>query len=73
MVPRSPYVYDSEKMGSFPIINEIMEYIFSLSKNKGIKISGSLNPHYTDIKDEDYFDAFHLNQDTSNTIFDIRR
>ena len=73
LVPRSPYVYDSEKMASFPIVNEIMEYAFSLAKNRGISITGSLNPHYINVKDDDYFDAFHLKQKVSNSVFDIRR
>ena len=73
LVPRSPYVYDSENMGSFPIINEIMEYAFNISKNRGIRITGSLNPHYIDINDEDYYDAFHLKQKITNEVFDIRR
>ena len=73
LIPRAPIVYDSEKMGSFPIVNEIMEYAFSVSKNKGLKISGSLNPHYIDSKNEYYFDGFHLKQEIANSITDFRR
>ena len=73
LVPRSPMLYDRENMKSYPIVNEIMEYAFSISKNKNIPITGSLNPHFIDAKDEYYFDGFHLNQEITNSIFDIRR
>ena len=73
LIPRSPRIYDSENMNSFPIVNEIMEYAFNISKNKGVKITGSLNPHYINSKDEYYFDGLHFKQEVANSIIDIRR
>ena len=73
LIPRSPKIYDNENMSSFPIVNEIMEYAFDLSKNNGVSITGSLDPHQINSEDEYYFDGLHFKQEIANSIIDIRR
>jgi hypothetical protein len=69
--PYHPIAYDLLiKNNSYKIIHKVENHLINFSDNHSIKLIGSYNPHKYNLKNEDFIDGMHPNENVIKKIFD---
>ena len=69
IVPRVPFIYDNNKEKNLKLFKETEEYAYEMAKKYSIGIEGSFDPHIFNLKEDDYFDGFHMFPAVLNDLF----
>ena len=69
IVPRAPYIYDGNNEKNLRLYKETEEYAKLLSEKYNLKLEGSFDPHKFNLKEDDYYDGFHMFPSVLNELF----